>query len=187
MDPRITAQLVTLDPAKEGEQELCQLVIHETGVYLYREPLCPLKDSVGDLITGEWVQHHCNHAMDCISLQIEHLKRQFTGSSAPVPISRAWQDWQARHEALQPLRQCADPAYVAALDELLGDLHGSKPQHLEETGTEDHYVSLLVSLSSFGATELALLTKVLGWQLSRTPMVMYMRMVRHSPLARPQN
>jgi hypothetical protein len=47
--------------------------------------ICPLKDSVGDLITGEWVQHHCNHAMDCISLQIERKLGLHTDAAAAAP------------------------------------------------------------------------------------------------------
>ncbi|KWU42297.1 hypothetical protein RHOSPDRAFT_27059 [Rhodotorula sp. JG-1b] len=110
MDPRITAELATLDPAKACEQELCQLVINETP---------------------------------------------------PVPISQAWRDWQARHEALEPLQQCADSAYVAALDELLSDLHAqTSEEDWKPAASEAHYVSIL---------------------LSRTPMAMYMRMQSHNP------
>lgn len=150
MDPRITAQVVTLNPANPGEQKLCQLVIQETGAYLHREPLCPLKDSAGNLRTGEWLQRYCRHTMECLLLQLNRLERRFTGLSALVLISQAWQDWQARHEALETLHQCANPVYVAALDELLNDLHAPTSEgDRNPAALEDYYVSILVGLSFY--------------------------------------
>lgn len=160
MDPRITYQLVTLDPAKPDEQKLCELVIGETGTYLHRDPLCPLKDSIGRVRTAEWLRHYRSTAMGSITVQIKRLEHQFARSSAPVPISRAWKDWQARLEALKPLHECADPAYVATLDELLDDLHAPTPEgNREPVAIENHYVSILVSLSFSEDAQKTLLTR----------------------------
>lgn len=121
MDPQIAAHLVTLDPEREDQRDLCQRVVEETYNYLHRPALD--KDRLLRRVADEYgcLFEYCNHVNSQLRRRLQHLDR-LALSNGQLQLRRALDDWSARSTALQELSCSCDPLYFSCLEELEQDL-----------------------------------------------------------------